>query len=643
MVKWLCMDMKRKLSRVLTWLKQLPLKYVVGGGVLILGTAYFCYFGISKPVTFSYANATCVRHTLLFPSLHKINSSGFSVYSANEIKIGNFPLASSALCFEPSDIPQAGSTSVSVAPLGGWIAKKTFQITVPPPVGVNANILEKPVSISKPLKIDLSEADKTFAYNITIAEKKAPCEADGNQIKCNIQELNLDQGKSYPLRLDRFFNDKEVATVTQKDITTLSATQVKESSIKNNETVYVKPKSVTLVLDKKVTQAHAKFYRLEGDKKNQLEAAVTVTDGRVEVALKDDLPRSADYEVELESVEAEDGSGLEDPYILPFKTSGGPKVTGISVGRTSVPIGATAAISFDQPLLESQDVTKMLALGGGASFAGKKGNQILISLAGTPKCGDFTIAINNDIQSNYEIGGNSAWNFSGRTVCHTVGSIGASSKGRPISAYYFGNGGQTILFTGAIHGNEVGTKYLMDRWIQDLEANARNIPADKSVVVVPQINPDGVASGSRTNGRNIDLNRNFATSDWRKDITDVNNRPFPGGGGDAPMSEPETRAIAGLAQRLHPSLILSYHSIGGVVAANQAGGSNGLAAKYSQLSGYRNTTGQTSDTFEYSVSGTADDWYAEKLGVASILVELSSHTSPQFDRNQKAMWAMVNS
>jgi hypothetical protein len=109
------------------------------------------------------------------------------------------------------------------------------------------------------------------------------------------------------------------------------------------------------------------------------------------------------------------------------------------------------------------------------------------------------------------------------------------------------------------------------------------------------------------------------------------------------MSEPETNAIAGLALRLRPVVILSYHSIGGVVAANQAGASGGLASQYSQISGYRNATGQTSETFEYSVSGTADDWYAERLGVASILVELSSHTSPQFERNQKAMWAMVNS
>ena len=180
----------------------------------------------------------------------------------------------------------------------------------------------------------------------------------------------------------------------------------------------------------------------------------------------------------------------------------------------------------------------------------------------------------------------------------------------------------------------------MLRWIDELEANARSIPADKSIVVVPAINPDGIANGSRTNGNNVDLNRNFATSDWKTDITTVNNTPFPKGGGLTSMSEPETKAIAGLISRLRPQLVLSYHSIGSVLAANQAGSSVAYARTYAGLSGYSNVTGSTT-TFEYAVSGTADDYYAEKLGVASILIELGSHSHHQFERNQKAMWAMM--
>lgn len=210
-----------------------------------------------------------------------------------------------------------------------------------------------------------------------------------------------------------------------------------------------------------------------------------------------------------------------------------------------------------------------------------------------------------------------------------------------MNAYYFGNGGTTVMYTGAIHGNEYSTYALMQAWIQELEANARSIPKNKTIVVVPQVNPDGFASGSRYNARNVDLNRNFATGDWRKDITTVNNTPFKGGGGKVAMSEKETQALAGFASRTRPALILSYHSIGGVVAANQAGRSSALAAQYASQAGYANVTGNSDNTFEYSVTGTADDWYAQKLGVPSILIELASHSYHEFDRNRAAMWAMA--
>ncbi len=313
---------------------------------------------------------------------------------------------------------------------------------------------------------------------------------------------------------------------------------------------------------------------------------------------------------------------------------------GISVGSTGVPLGVTTAITFDQTLSAKQDISKLVTLAGGATLAGRAGNQLFISLTAVPRCGDFSVRLGSGIQSSYGVAGSSGWAFSGRTICHTTSTIGYSVEGRPISAYTFGSG-PAVLYTAAIHGNEISTKSLLYYWIDTLEANARSIPAGRSVVVVPEINPDGVALGSRTNAHNVDLNRNFATSDWRKDITDINNRPFPGGGGSAPMSEPETQAIGGFVQRLRPSLVLSYHSIGGLLAANQAGSSNTYAATYSRLSGYRNTTGQTSETFEYSISGTADDWYAQKLGIASILIELGSQTYSQFGQNESAMWAML--
>ena len=305
-----------------------------------------------------------------------------------------------------------------------------------------------------------------------------------------------------------------------------------------------------------------------------------------------------------------------------------------------MPLGAVATLTFDQPLSDKQDIGSVITVSGGAKVTSRQGARVTISFAGTPRCGDVTIKVTNGLLSSYDISGGSSWQYTTRTICQVISSIGTSLNGRVISTYSFGSGAKTIVYTGAIHGDESGTRSLMLRWVDTLEASVRSIPADKTIVVIPAINPDGVAAGTRTNKHNVDLNRNFDTSDWKEDITTVSNQPFPGGGGSAPLSEPESQALANYIGMVKPALVLSYHSIGGLVMSNQSGNSLSLAQTYARLSGYANSTG-SSTTFDYAVSGTADDYYAEKLGVASILVELGSHTSPQFEQNQKAMWAMM--
>lgn len=643
MVKWLCMVLKQRVITYWEKLKRYPKRYTIPGGVaIVFFLLYGMIFLIDKPVVFSYAGSTCSRFLTLLPDMQKSDDNGYDAKPTHIWKVGNTALAASSVCFTPTEPPREGVSKVSLAPGGGWLFKKTFVLQVKSPPVAQVAALSKPIPLSRPLTLPLSDTDKIFTYHVRVADVEVPCTSKEKAASCEVKNLGLSQGKPYTIEIIRQFEGKKVATVAKKDIMTLSAAHVTDGTVKPDETIYTKPKTFDFTFDKSITKVTTKINRIEGETRTSIASTQTLSENKLQIALPEDLARSMTYEVVIDKVEAADGSGLEAPYIFMFKTSGGPKVTGINIGRSGVALGATAIITFDQPLSEGQDVGKFVATSGGAALTGKKGNQLFVSLAGVPKCGDFSIKITNDLLSNYDVAGNSAWNFASRTICHTVGSIGVSSKGRSINAYYFGNGPVSVLYTGAIHGNEASARMLMNNWIDDLEANARNIPANKTVVVVPQVNPDGVASGTRVNGRNVDLNRNFGTSDWQKDITTVNNQPFPGGGGEAPMSESETRALAGLASRLHPAIILSYHSQGSLLAANQAGASNALAGTYSQLSGYRNTTGQSGSTFEYSISGTADDWYAEKLGVGSILIELGSHTNPQFSRNQKAMWAMLN-
>jgi predicted deacylase/methionine-rich copper-binding protein CopC len=637
------MQLRQTLRSFATALWTLPKRYTIPAAVfVIISIFYIVFFVIEKPVTFSYAGKTCISRLTFLPAAHTtVGGSSYKIEPSGLIKIGSWPAVARSLCFTPLKAPQSGISKVSLAPFGGIVARQTFALQIPTPVVADISPLSKPIPVSRPLTLKMSGNDAVFNYSLKVNDKELGCTTNKLQLACNVDKLGLAQSRAYKMELLRHFDNTDVTTLVKKDIMTLAATTLTDTSIKQNEVVYAKPMDISLTFDKKVVKIVAALYKLDGDAQVKVPITTAITETGATVQLADSLARSTEYRLVVDKIEATDGSSLVEPYQLPFKVSGGPKVTGVNIGSYGVAMGATVVVSFDQPLSDKQDIQKFVSLTGGASLVGKKANQILVSLANVPRCGDFSIKLTNDLQSQYEIAGNSAWSFASRTICHTISTFGSSAQGRAMNAYYFGSGAATVMYTGAIHGNEVSTKLLMDRWVQDLEAKARTIPGGVRVVVVPTINPDGYARGTRTNANNVDLNRNFATSDWQKDITTVNNQPFPGGGGASAMSEPETKAIASLAQSLRPKVILSYHSIGGMVAANQAGNSSSLAAAYASKSGYGNITGQSDSTFEYSISGTADDWYAQAIGVPSILIELGSHSYHQFERNQAAMWAML--
>lgn len=631
---------KQKLNAMWAKIKNIPKKYIISAAMLVfVVVSYSFFFLIPKTVYFSYDHAPCVDQFVLFPEIYKTTTdTPYEARPTNLVKVGPVTIASQSICFLPKQIPQEGDTRIGFAPFGGWFMLTAYVLKVENTPMVDASVFKKKIPASLPLVIPTNITDKLSRYTLRVNKSQVVCEPVEAAISCDMSQLKLLQGRSYAVEVDRQFNDQVVDLVKAK-LSVLPATHILKTSL-GAPVVYTKPKTIDVVFDKKIISMQQTVYHLQDGKRIPLKTDIVIKDKKAQIKLADELSRMAKFELIIESVQASDGSGLEKPYNLAFETSGGPKVTGISVGSLGVSMGTTAIITFDQPLSDEQDINQAVKLSGGATIAGRDGSQLFVSLARVPKCGDFGIEITNDLESSHAVKGGSEWRYGGRMICHEIGTIGYSQQGRPILAYYFGSGSTSIVYTGAIHGDERSTRDLMLRWIGDLEANARRIPAGKTVVIVPVINPDGLANGTRTNARNVDLNRNFATNDWRKDVTDVNNNPFPGGGGDSPMSESETQAVGSLIARLRPALVLSYHSVGGLLVANGAGMSSAKATAYAQSSGYYNATGQSSP-FEYGVSGTVDDWYAQKLGVASILIELSSHTYHQFDRNRDAMWAMI--
>ena len=130
------------------------------------------------------------------------------------------------------------------------------------------------------------------------------------------------------------------------------------------------------------------------------------------------------------------------------------------------------------------------------------------------------------------------------TSARTV-MLGRSWLGRPIEAIEVGQAtGTPVLVVGVIHGNETAG-------IAIAHALERLSPRGLDLWIVPDLNPDGVAAGTRQNAHGVDLNRNFP---WRW-------RPMGGvyESGPHPLSEREARIAQALILRLHPHLTIWFH------------------------------------------------------------------------------------
>lgn len=149
--------------------------------------------------------------------------------------------------------------------------------------------------------------------------------------------------------------------------------------------------------------------------------------------------------------------------------------------------------------------------------------------------------------------------------------IGHSVRGRAIVAVHSGdpNPAVKVLVVGVIHGNETAGMPIARRLI------AAGAPHGAELWVVPTINPDGVAAGTRGNAHGVDLNRNFSY-DWA---------PLTGGeySGTGPLSEPESRATRRLILRIRPDVTIWFHQPFGIV--DRPPGNPFIARRYSQLSG----------------------------------------------------------
>lgn len=126
--------------------------------------------------------------------------------------------------------------------------------------------------------------------------------------------------------------------------------------------------------------------------------------------------------------------------------------------------------------------------------------------------------------------------------------VGRSVRGTPIRIQVMGEGTDITMVMATIHGNEKAGSPLVEKLAEHLTTNP-DILAGRQVILMPVVNPDGLAAGTRENGRGIDLNRNFETA----------NRVNNAGNGLRPLSEPESRAIQTAILQYDPDRIVALH------------------------------------------------------------------------------------
>lgn len=197
------------------------------------------------------------------------------------------------------------------------------------------------------------------------------------------------------------------------------------------------------------------------------------------------------------------------------------------------------------------------------------------------------------------------------TVRHPAERFGETRAGVPLEVFGPLARG-TPLVLAATHGNESETTVALSAALRTVAAGELRCAA------VLTLNPDGMLLGTRGNGAGVDINRNFPASDWQDGIvrsrwSSRTSQVVELSRGATPASEPETRALIGLVDRLAPPWILSVHApIGALLEPAPSALGDALAAR---------TGLPRLARVNYPTSGVLDAWATER-GITCVTLEL---------------------
>ncbi|HEX8910772.1 MAG TPA: M14 family murein peptide amidase A [Humisphaera sp.] len=211
--------------------------------------------------------------------------------------------------------------------------------------------------------------------------------------------------------------------------------------------------------------------------------------------------------------------------------------------------------------------------------------------------------------------------------------LGTSTEGRPITLHTFGDPAaarETVLIFGGIHGNEPTSAGVCRELLAHLTANPA-LCEGRCVAVIAEANPDGLLRRLRTNARLIDVNRNFPAANWKK------TRRTSFFGGDAPATEPESKALIAAIERLKPARVVAVHSMDDP-CNNYDGPGEALAKLMAATNGY-----PVKASIGYPTPGSFGSWAGGDRKIPVITLELPNKgtTKASWEKNREALAAFI--
>lgn len=630
--------------------RHLKLKWLAICVLVLIGlvsTTYNIALIAPRSMSFAFTNSSCISQPAILPTLFKTNNDVFDINFMGGWSVKNKPIFTTKLCVSPRIAPKANSKNLVTVKLLGLISLKHISINTNKYPSINTSSLKLPLSTIKPIHLETSsDSNSIFSYQIALGENKATCNNNQASIVCPINELNLVPGTQPTLVVNRIFKEKTLDEVFNDKVQILDPLNIIGGNTTNGNIIYDQPENLEVVFDKPLSNIEElQLFKINGNTLTSTETSHNIKDNKLLIRSPEPLKRNTKYQLKIKQATSTTENTLLSSYNSNFSVSGGPSVISHNTGQYGFDLSKNITIKFNQTLNSTEKLNGKIILSGTNTLESSitvSGNTVTINpLSDLPICTTITIQINEAVQNQYGVSGDSAWKHTFRTLCRRTTQIGTSVQGRPMLAHWFGSGPSIVVFIGGMHGNEKSSVLIMESWLDDLEHYAERIPVNRTIVVVTTANPDGYATNSRFNARDIDLNRNFPSDNWNANVTGPGYTDKINGGGTSPLSEPESATLANFINQYKPRAVLSFHAVASLVTPNGTADSSTIAKLYASKTPYNFADeAQTNTALGYTTTGDLEFWLRDK-GIPNVLIELATLSKNEFSKNRDALWLMV--